>query len=154
MKSYFKFPKWIILIWRQLRVVTYLPVIFCSRGILMEIWVFFFFFFSNSLPFILQNNISTCLILSVHTIFKGFDIFLNNFIPTWPPPHQLPIPETAQGQETAARLRSETLAAPLGTPTALSPTLPPPALACPMPSCSLKLSTGKDPGHLLCHLPR
>lgn len=59
--------------------------------------------------------------------------------------------QRAQGQETAARLRSETLAAPLGTPTALSPTLPPPGLARPMPSCSLKLSTGNDPGHLLCH---
>lgn len=109
------------------------------------------FVFSNSLPFTLQNDFSTCLILSFQTTFKGFDIFLNNFIPTWPPPHQLPIPEIAQGQETAARLRSETLAAPLEIPTALSPTLPPPGLPCPMPSCSLKLSTGNDPGHLLCH---
>lgn len=109
------------------------------------------FVFSNSLPFTLQNDFSTCLILSFQATFKGFDIFLNNFIPTWPPPHQLPIPEIAQGQETAARLRSETLAAPLEIPTALSPTLPPPGLPCPMPSCSLKLSTGNDPGHLLCH---
>lgn len=46
MKPYFRFPKCILLTWRQLRIVAYLLVIFCPRGILMEIWVILFKFTS------------------------------------------------------------------------------------------------------------
>ena len=46
MKPYFRFPKCILLIWRHLRIVAYLLVIFCPRGILMEIWVILFKFTS------------------------------------------------------------------------------------------------------------
>lgn len=136
MKPYFKSPKCTVLIWRQLRIVAYL-VIFCPRGILMEIWVIYF---SNLLPFTLQNEFSSCLILSCHSSFRGFSISLTNSIPTWPQPRQLPISEKMQEHKTVACLRSETLAVPLETPTSLSPILS--QLACQMPSGFLKLSSG------------
>ena len=90
MKPYFRFPKCILLIWRELRTVAYLLVIFCPRGILMEIESFF----SNSLPFTLQNDFSTCLILSFHTIFRGFNISVNNLVQTRPQASTTPAAHT------------------------------------------------------------
>ena len=51
-------------------------------------------FFSNSLPFTLQNDFSTCLILSFHTIFRGFNISVNNLVQTRPQASTTPAAHT------------------------------------------------------------
>lgn len=149
MKPYFRFPKCILLIWRQLRIVAYLLVIFCPRGILMEIWVILFKF--TSIYSIKMTSAPVSFFLSIPFLealtFLLIPWFLLSLNHTSCPYQR----QQTVMQKPLTYLRTDSDLS-LGNATSISSILSPPEPDCQMLSGSLKFSRLGDPGCLSNHV--